>query len=108
MLATTTFFGKRLDMQHYKNVVMNRTIEILDENGDIYDLGSEDVYYELFAKAHGKSLDVFNLGDQTSNLVVLDNLVVDHRPSIYYHECYQLIGSPSDKVLLFYGVSEII
>jgi hypothetical protein len=108
MLATKSYIGQRLDMQHYKNVVMDRTIEIYDEDGDEYDLGSDDVYYELFAKPHGKSLEVFNLGEQTGNLIVLDGLTLDYRPTIYYHECYQLQGSPQEKVLLFYGASEMI
>jgi len=108
MLATKSYIGRRLDMQHYKGATMNRTVEIQDYEGDAYILGSDDVLFEVFAKPHGKSLDVFNLGEQDDNLVDLEGQVLDHRIGIYYHECYQLTGSPAEKVLLFYGVSEII
>lgn len=95
-------------MEHYKNVVMDRTVEILDEDGDVYNLGSDDVIFELFAKPHGKSLEVINLGEQTDNFIVFDGQTLDYRIGYYYHECYQLEGSPSVKKLLFYGVSEMI
>lgn len=108
MLATKSYIGCRLDMQHYKGVVMQRTIEVFDIDEEAYALTNDDVFFEVFAKPHGKSLDVFNLGEQTDNLISLDGQVLDHRTGIYYHECYQLQGSPSEKLLLFYGVSEII
>lgn len=109
MLATKSFIGKRLDMEHYTGVKMDRTIEIFDEEGAIYDLGSDDVLYELFAKPHGKSLEVLDLGQQTDNLIVFDGEVLNYRRGYYYHECYQMTNtSPSEKVLLFYGVSEFI
>lgn len=108
MLATRTFIGQRLDMEHYKNVSMDRTIEVLDQN-DVYDLGSLDVLFEFFAKPNGKSLQVFNMGDVTDNLVVFDGQVLNYRSGIYYHECYKMTdASPSEKILLFYGVSEIL
>jgi N-acetyl-gamma-glutamylphosphate reductase len=109
MLATKSFIGQRLDMEHYKNVSMNRTIEVFDSDDVSYDLGSLDVIFEFFAKPHGTSLETFNLGDATDNLIVFIDEVLDYRPGIYYHECYQMSdASPSLKVLLFYGVSEII
>jgi hypothetical protein len=108
MLAVKSFVGKRLDMEHYKNVHMDRTIEVYDEDGDIFDLGSDDVIFEVFAKPHGKLLETFNLGDQVDNLIVFSGQVLDYRIGVYFHECYQLQGSPSEKVLIFYGVSEII
>lgn len=107
MLAVKTFIGKRLELEHYRNVSMDRTIEVYDE--DVYDLGSLDVIFEFFAKPHGKSLEVFNLGDATDNLIVFDGELLDYRPGIYFHECYQMTdASPSEKILLFYGVSEIL
>lgn len=109
MLATKTFIGQRLDMEHYKNVSMDRTIEVFDEDEDVYDLGSLDVIFEFFAKPHGKSIETFNLGDATDNLIVFNGQVLNYRPGQYYHECYQMSdSSPSLKVLLFYGVSEIL
>lgn len=108
MLATKSFIGQRLDMEHYKGVSMNRTIEIYDEDGDSFDLGSDDIIFEFFAKPHGKSLQTFNLGDTTDNLIVFDGQELDYRIGLYYHECYQLVGSPSEKVLIFYGVSEML
>jgi len=108
MLATKSFIGKRLDMEHYKNVVMERTIEILDDDGEVYTLGSDNVFFEFFAKPHGKTLETFDLGEQTENMVDLSGNILDYRIGFYYHECYQLEGSPEEKKLLFYGVSEII
>jgi hypothetical protein len=109
MLATKTFLGQRLDLQHYKNVVMNKAIEVFTDAGEPYEIGVEDVIFEFFAKPHGKSLEEFNLGQSTDNLIDFDGHVLDYRPSIYYHECYQMTdASPSEKILLFYGVSEIL
>jgi len=109
MLAVKSYIGRRLDMQHYKNVAMDRTIEVFDDQDNAFDLGSDDVIYEFFAKPHGTSLEEFNLGDATANLIVFDGQVLNYRPGIYYHECYQMSdASPSEKILIFYGVSEII
>jgi len=109
MLAVKSYIGRRLDMQHYKNVAMNRTINVFDEDGNAFDLGSADVLFELFAKPHGKSLETFNLGDQTDNHIVFTGELLDYRPGIYFHECYQMSSdSPPEKELIFYGVSEIV
>jgi hypothetical protein len=108
MLVTKSFIGQRLDMEHYKGVLMDRTIEIYDEDGEVFELGGDDVIFEIFAKPHGKSLESFNLGDPTDNLVVFDGQVLDYRIGLYYHECYQLVGSPIEKNLIFYGVSEML
>lgn len=109
MLALKTFIGKRLDLEHYKGIAMDRTTEVFDEDGEEYDLGSDDVIFELFAKPHGKSLEVINLGDMTDNDIVFDGQSLDYRADLYYHECYQMTNdSPSEKILLFYGVSEIL
>lgn len=108
MLVTKSFIGQRLDMEHYKGVQMDRTIEVFDEDGEAFDLGIDDVIFEFFAKPHGKSLEIFNLGDATGNEIVFDGQVLDYRIGYYYHECYQLVGSPSEKVLIFYGLSEML
>jgi hypothetical protein len=108
MLATKSFIGKRLDMEHYKNVFMDRTIEIYDELGDGYNLGNDSVHFELFAKEHGKSLQVLDL-ESEQNEVIFHGQVLNYRKGYYWHECYQITGdSPGEKVLLFYGVSELI
>jgi len=105
MLAYKTYIGSRMDMQHYKNAVMNATIEILDE---LFSVG-DNVTFEFFAKPHGKSLEQFDLQIGSGNTIGFDENVLNYRPGLYYHECYQMTpDSPSEKVLLFYGVSEVI
>lgn len=109
MLASKSYIGKRLDMEHYKNVQFDRSVTLFDEDDSEFNLGSESVIFEFFAKAHGKSLEVFDLGPQIGNEIVLQGQILDYRPSHYFHECYQMSDtSPSEKILLFYGVSEVI
>jgi len=96
-------------MEHFKGVQFDRTITLYDDNYEAFNLGSLPVIFEVFAKPHGKSLEVFNLGVQTDNEVDLSGEVLDLRPTNYFHECYQMTeDSPSEKILLFYGVSEVI
>lgn len=109
MLACKTFIGRRLDLEHYKDVAMSRTIEVYDAEDEVYDLGDLPITFEFFAKPHGTSLESFELAASTDNSIVFEDEVLNYRKGYYYHECYQMTtDSPSLKILLFYGVSEII
>jgi len=112
MACYKTFAGDRLDITHYSGYpIVNHEFEILDDAGLAYDFTNlSEVFFKLFAKAHGKELNNDDMELQIpSTLLLSSTYFTELRPTLYYHECYWTkAGSPDDPVLLFYGVSEVI
>jgi hypothetical protein len=113
VLAEKTFIGQRLGLEHYKGIsIIDYAVEVLDEDGDPYPFTDfVSIHFEIFAKAHGKSLSNTELDvpdDNTINVNV-DVSNLNLRPSYYFYECYGLSNdSPAEKVIFHYGVFEII
>jgi hypothetical protein len=112
MLASKTYIGERLDLEHYKGYsIIDYMVTITDDDDAAYPLQDfASIHFDLFAKQYGKLLDSVDVAVPSDNILILDvtDTVMDKRKSLYYHECYGMTDeSPSVKVLLFHGVSEI-
>lgn len=113
MLAYSTFAGRRIDLQHYKNFpVINFEVDVLNPDGSVYSFeDAVSMTFEFYAKPHGKLLDTVEVDIPADNKILLDmtESVFNRRPGLYFHECYYMTNdSPSSRVLIFYGISEII
>lgn len=113
MLAEKTFIGQRLDIQHYKNVsIIDHEMTFVDVDGDAYTPLSEfqSIRFDFFAKPHGKLLHSQEQDVPENNILSLNvpGEVFNIRPSLYYYEIWgSSEDSPSDDVLLAYGLFEI-
>jgi hypothetical protein len=110
MLASKTFIGERLDLEHYKGYpIINHEITITNSDDDAFDFSIfSSITFKLFAKQHGKELAEIDVPVPDDNILILDVETMNYRPKLYYHECYgETDESPSQSVLLFHGVSEI-
>lgn len=112
MLASKTYIGERLDLEHYKGYpIIDYEITVTDSDDSAYPVEDFDaIVFELFAKQYGKLLESVDVEVPEDNVIKLNitDVVMDKRPKLYYHECYGLTAdSPAQKVLIFHGVSEI-
>ena len=112
MLASKTFIGERLDLDHYKGYpIIDHEITITDSDDTAFDFSIfSSITFKIFAKQHGKELAEIDVPVPDDNVILLsvDADTMNLRPKLYYHECYGLTDeSPSDAVLLFHGVSQV-
>jgi hypothetical protein len=115
VLAANTFIGSRVDLQHYAGLpIHDYELEIVDQDDDAYDLSTlSDFTFEIFAKPHGKSLTSFSLNEPVDNIIILNHIHNDIflglRAALYHYEVYAFNDdSPTQKVIINYGVFELI
>jgi hypothetical protein len=114
VLADKTFIGARLDLEHYAGIpIQNYELEVLDSNEDPFDFSNySDFTFELFAKPHGKSLEVISLDEPQDNVITINHDSPEFlalRPTLYFYEVYCYTNdSPSKKTLINYGIIELI
>jgi hypothetical protein len=114
VLASKTYIGERLDLEHYKGLpIQGYQLTVLDSEDDPFDFtGYSDFTFDLFAKPHGKSIDFFNLDDPAANVISIDAdspTLLALRPAYYFYEVNAYTpDSPAEKVLISYGLFSMI
>lgn len=114
MLAAKTFIGERLDLQHYKGIpVIGFELDVYDANDDPFDFtGYSRFAVDLFYKPHGLLIESFDLPDPSTNIIIVNansETLLGLRPTLYYYEVYAFNDkSPAEKVLINYGIFDLI
>jgi hypothetical protein len=111
VLAEKSFLGQRLDLEHYAGLPLNDfEIEVVDSNEDPFDFtGYSNFKFALYAKAHGKLLEEFDIADPTDSIITLSGInstsFLELRPALYFFEVYADTGdSPAQKFIINYGI----
>jgi hypothetical protein len=113
VLAAKTFIGERLDLEHYAGIpIQGFELEVLDSNDDPFDFTDYDTFtLEIFAKAHGRSIEAIALDVPAANVITIDHsspTFLALRPTLYFVEVYcYTTASPALKTLISYGILDL-